>query len=271
MLSGPMLGRFSTGRRAIFGLVLIASLAAAAQEKAPAEALVVPMSAEVRDAISPLGEGVVGVALPAVPIAVPTRLFHLQPGHWEYRIMEGANKGRVEKVEIERTKSDDPDATWQLVTSTGDVEQFKVTRHHEVVKLSQEDADSDRLVVYRPGLVLDPDMGVGQSKTVSAKISSYKRAKREKVEYDGTLDYTVSYLGAYRVKTPAGEFDTRLLKHDYRIKIGPAKSENVDYTFYADGVGNVAEVARDDVSALFVYRRTTLTARVLLSLPSVAP
>jgi hypothetical protein len=177
----------------------------------------------------------------------------------------------VEKVELERAAPDDSDATWQLVTSTGDIQQFKVTRHHEVVKLAQEDADSDRLVVYRPGLALDPQMQVGQSKTSRAKISSYKRKKRDKVEYDGKLDYTISYLGAYRVKTPAGNFDTRLLKHEYNIKIGPAKSHNVSYTFYADGVGNVAEVARDKVSAVLVYRRKTLTARVLLTLPTVQP
>ena len=212
----------------------------------------------------------VGEALPASPIVDPTKLYHLQPGHWEYRILEGATKGRVEKVDIERATSDDPDADWRLVSSTGDIQQFKVTRQHEVVKLAQEDADSDRLVVYRPGLALDPDMRVGQSKTKNAKISSYKLKQRDKVEYNGTLDYTVSYLGAYRVTTPAGVFDTRLLRHEYRINIGPAKSNNVSYTFYADGVGNVAEVSRDDVSAVLVYRRKTLTARVLLTLPSIA-
>ena len=32
-------------------------------------------------------------------------------------------------------------------------------------------------------------------------------------------------------------------------------------------VGNFTKVARDHVSALFIYRRKTLTARVLLTLP----
>ena len=32
-------------------------------------------------------------------------------------------------------------------------------------------------------------------------------------------------------------------------------------------MGNFTEVARDDVSALFIYRRKALTARVLLTLP----
>jgi hypothetical protein len=244
---------------------------AATQEQATSDAPLVSLSPETRDALSPLGDGVVGPALPAAPITEPTKLYHLQPGHWEYRVLDGANKGQVEQVDIERVASDDRDADWRLVTSTGDVQQFKVTRRHEVVKLAQEDADSDRLVVYRPGLALDPGMRVGQSKTKNARISSYKRKKRDTVEYDGTLEYTVSYLGAYRVKTPAGDFDTRLLRHEYRIKIGPARSNNVSYSFYADGVGNVAEVSRDDVSAVLVYRRKTLAARVLLTLPSIAP
>lgn len=263
-----------TGRLATIGSALLVSLVATptaeSREKPSPHAPVVPLSKESRAALSPLGDGVVGEPLPAAPIVEPSRLYHLQPGHWEYRILEGANKGRVERVDIERASSDDPDADWRLVSSTGDVQQLKVTRQHEVVKLAQEDADSDRLVIYRPGLVLDPNMQVGQSKTENARINSYKRKKRDEVEYEGTLRYTVTYLGAYRVTTPAGDFATRLLRHDYRIQIGPAKSENVSHTFYADGVGNVAEVARDDVSALLVYRRKTLTARVLLTLPSFA-
>jgi hypothetical protein len=257
------------------GLALLAALAvlpfAAAQGETSLDGSVVQLSAETRKALSPLTDGVVGEALPAAPIVEPAKLFHLQPGHWEYRILAGANKGQLQKVRLERVASDDSGATWQLVNNAGDLKQFKVTQQHEVVKLAQEDADSDRLVVYRPGLVVDPGMRVGQSKTVDAKISSFKRKKRDKVEYDGTLVYTTRYLGAYRVKTPAGEFDTRLLQHDYRIKIGPAKSKSVIYTFYADGVGNVAEVARDDVSAVLVYRRKTLVARVLATLPTAEP
>lgn len=270
-----MLGSWTARSSAIAGLAFLGALAAlpfaAAQGETSSDARVVPLSAKTREALSPLGDAVVGEALPATPIVEPTKLYHLQPGHWEYRILAGANRGQVQKVQLERVAPDDRGATWQLVTNTGDLQQFKVTHQHEVVKLAQEDADSDRLVVYRPGLVIDPGMQVGQSKTVDAKISSYKRKKRDKVEYDGTLVYTTRYLGAYRVKTPAGDFDTRLLRHDYRIKIGPAKSENVSYTFYADGVGNVAEVARDDVSAVLIYRRKTLTARVLLTLPTAEP
>jgi len=262
----------ATDKIAVLWLVLLAALGPrmvmAAEESAQSAAQPVPLSSETRASLEPLGEGVVGEALPAAPIAVPSRLYHVQPGHWEYRILAGANRGQVEEVQLERVSPDDRGATWQLVTNTGGVQQFKVTRQHEVVKLSQEDADSDRLVVYRPGLVVDPGMQVGQSKSVDAKISSYKRKKRDTVEHDGNLSYTTSYLGAYRVKTPAGAFDTRLLRHEYRIKIGPAKSHNVSYRFYADGVGNVAEVARDDVSALLVYKRKTLTARVLLTMPS---
>ena len=133
------------------------------------------VSAKTREALSPLGDAVVGEALPATPIVEPTKLYHLRPGHWEYRILAGANRGQVQKVQLEHAAPDDRGATWQLVTDTGDLQQFKVTHQHEVVKLAQEDADSDRLVVYRPGLVVDPGLQVGQSKTVNAKISSTPR------------------------------------------------------------------------------------------------
>lgn len=235
------------------------------------DAPVVALSDELREALSPLGSGVVGEALPAAPIVVPSRLFHLAPGRWEYRIVAGANKGQLQSVRLERVTANDRGATWELVSSNGEVQQLKETTSHEVVKLAQEDADSDRIVVYRPGLVLDPGMKVGEGKTVRSALRTHKRKRPDKVEYDGELDYTTRYLGAYRVETPAGRFDARLLEHEYDMKIGPAKAHHKSYVFYADDVGNVAEVSREKVSALFVYNRSSLTARVMVEAPSPAP
>jgi len=242
-----------------------------AETLALAQAPVVPLSAETRAALSPLGPGVVGEALPAAPIVVPSRLFHLQPGRWSYRIVAGANRGQLQTVRLERVEANERGASWLLASSDGEIQQLKLTTSHEVVKVAQEDAASDRIVEYRPGLVLDPGMEVGQSKTVRSELRTRKRGRPDEVEYDGEVEYTTRYLGAYRVETPAGSFVARLLEHEYDMEIGPAEARNKSYVFYADDVGNVAEVSREKVSALFVYNRSKLMARVLAKAPSPEP
>lgn len=246
------------------GATLLVGAALAAASDAP----VVPLPADLRDALSPLGAGVVGQALPAAPIENPARLFHLTPGRWTYRVVAGANKGQTQTVQIERIDPTDRGADWRLVDGAG-IQELRETTTQEVVKVAQEDTDSDRTIVYRPGLVLDPRMAAGEPKTVKARLATYEQGRLDRVEYEGSLEYTTRYVGAYRVTVPAGSFDARLLEHAYEMKIGPATAQHRSFVFYADEVGRVAEVSREKVSALIVYNRSSLTARVLVAPPTL--
>jgi hypothetical protein len=254
-------------RRCAAVLALVGGIAPLPGGEALAQAPVVALPAQARAALAPLGEGVVGAALPAPPIEDPARLRHLEPGTWTYRILAGANRGQLQSVRVERVPPDEEGASWRVVDDTGEIQRLKVTREHEVVKLSQRDAQSDRLVVYRPGLVLESGMRVGESKAVSTGLATYKDDPPAKIEYEGQLDYTIRYLGVYQVTTPAGSYVARLLEHEYTMKIGPAKAQHRSYGFYADDVGNIAEVSSESVNALLVYRRSSESARVLLSAP----
>jgi len=255
----------------VSGVRTLAALAVALRfilpSAAAAQAPVIPLSDAVRSELAALGDGVVGEPLPAAPIEDPARLRHLADGTWLYRIVAGANRGQQQTVRVERVAPGDGGATWRVVTGGDEVQQLKVTSEHEVLKLSQTDLQSDRIVVYRPGLVLDPGMRPGQSKAVESRIATSKTGHPDRVEFEGELQYTTRYLGAYRVHTPAGSFDARLLEHHYTMKIGPAKAKYRSYGFYAEDVGNVAEVSDETVSALLLYRRSNRGARVLLSAP----
>jgi hypothetical protein len=87
MSSGSTARGLPIRRLMTFGIALTATLAAShfaeAQQESPSEAPVVSLSADALEALTPLGKGVIGDALPAAPIAEPTKLFHLQPGRWE--------------------------------------------------------------------------------------------------------------------------------------------------------------------------------------------
>jgi len=254
-------------RRRRAGIALGLAVACLLPQLALAEAPVVPLPEELRKQLSLLGKGAVGKALPARPIDDPAKLRHLAAGTWTYRIVAGPKKGQDERVQIARVDSSHSGAGWRVETGDEDIQTLVVTTDNEVMKLSQTDLASDRIVVYRPGLVLDSGMKVGESKSVDRKIETYKVKKPKEIEFHGTLHYTTRYIGAYRVHTPAGAFDTRLLEHAYEMKIGPAMAKNLSWDFYADGVGNVAEVSHESVKAVLVYRRSSKRARLLLKFP----
>ena len=261
------LPRGCAGRLAAIGLFALGLWASPlSAEPAPVDP-VVPLPAEAREFLSPLGTDVLGEALPAPPITDPSRLRHLEPGVWKYRVLQGARRGGVETMRVEVEQPGESGEAVKLVFDSGEVQHLEVTYDHEVKKLSQLDAGSDRLVVYRPGLVLEPRMAVGESKRVKTSLSTHRGGGSGKVEYRGQLDYTTTYVGAYRVETPAGIFDARLLAHEYKMKIGPAKAHYRSYGFYVDDVGMVAEVSKEKVTALLLYRRSDRAARVLEELP----
>ena len=87
------------------------------------------------------------------------------------------------------------------------------------------------------------------------------------MSHNGTLDVTYSYLGAYKVTTPAGAYDAALIKWAYKGKVGPAKVQDTQYRFFAPKVGMVASVDHLDVSAFLLYQKQTKFGKVLVRTP----
>lgn len=230
----------------------------------------VSLTPQIRKKVAPLGGSVMGEPLPARAIEDPSKLYHLQAGSWKYRITYGTDKGKLQTVRVERADGSDSGSTWKLEVGHKDIQQLRVTLQHEVEKLSQVDLASERLVVYRPALVLTPGIRPGETKSVKTEVTSHRTDSPDEREYKGSLDYKTTYVGAYRVNTPAGSFDAKLLIHRYDMSIGPATVEYESYAFYADEVGKVAEVVREKVRALLLYRRTSETAKVLVEAPALA-
>ena len=98
-------------------------------------------------------------------------------------------------------------------------------------------------------------------------IKVTKVGKPDDVKYNGHMKATVSYEGAYEITTPAGKFEAALMKGVYDIKVGPADVKDVQYLFYAPGVGKVAEIESLSVSALLIYHSHDKTAKILTKHP----
>lgn len=92
------------------------------------------------------------------------------------------------------------------------------------------------------------------------------------VTHSGSVSTVWTDLGGWRVKTPAGEFDTRLVRLTYNGSVGPASVTGSKYTFYAHGIGPVAYTDKRDVSAFLFFNDDTDHAGVLKRMsPSQSP
>ena len=91
---------------------------------------VIPLPAEAREFLSPLGADAVGAALPAPPITDPGRLRHLEPGVWKYRILRGPQRGGVETVRVEVEHPGESGDAVKLIFDSGEVQHLQVTYDH---------------------------------------------------------------------------------------------------------------------------------------------
>ena len=83
--------------------------------------------------------------------------------------------------------------------------------------------------------------------------------------YRGKIQATTVHAGVYQVSTPAGTFRAAVIKTDYEIDILAIVSvKDTLYTFYAEGVGKVAEAERRRVKIGF-FNTDTEFGKVLLS------
>ncbi len=96
------------------------------------------------------------------------------------------------------------------------------------------------------------------------KVNVYDLDDPSDLEHQGTLNLTLTYVGAYRVTVPAGTFDAALLVWDFKGKIGPASVDDIQARFIAPGVGMVAAAEKRDVAAFLIYNDNSKIGRVLV-------
>jgi hypothetical protein len=116
-----------------------------------------------------------------------------------------------------------------------------------------------------PGLL--NGLAPGDSKAFRIAVKVCDLSDPQDVAHEGALDVTYSYLGAYRVNTPAGSYDAALIKWAYEGKVGLANVDDTQYRFFADNVGMVASVDKLDVSALLVYKKHSKFGKLLAQRP----
>lgn len=114
-----------------------------------------------------------------------------------------------------------------------------------------------------PKPLLPKGLMPGQSVTATCKVRVLDLAHPDKVRHSGELSVTLTHLGNFHARVPAGEYDTTLVRLDSRGKIGPAEIMHRQYYFYAEDTGLVGFLESRRISAFAIYEKKQQQALVL--------
>ena len=212
-----------------------------------------------------LGQGVIGA--PVAGATLTPSFAPLWDGTWTYQIVGGPDQGQSEP-HVVTLQGDPSGANWRYAVGAKSVLLIKQTDDGSLVFVSQEDLDQGVISRYappEPGLLTGMAPGDSKDFTIDVKVSDL--SSPQDVAHEGTLDVTYSYIGAYKITTPAGSYDAALIKWAYNGKVGPASVEDTQYRFFAEKVGMVASVDQLDVSAFLLYKKHTKFGKVLAQAP----
>ena len=249
----------------LVGAVLAALLAAAIPPTAAADAIPLP-EADRTVLEQLLGSGVVGDPVAASPLAAAD--IPLRAGTWTYRIVAGKNKGGTQDNVLTQLERDQSGASWKLEVGEKDLAFIQLGDDQSIAILSEQDTDQGVNTRFSPAEpILTTGLNPGDSTKVTIGVKVYDLSSPDEVSHSGSLDLEYSYVGAYKVTVPAGNYDAALLRWDYEGSVGPASVSDTQYRFVAKDVGIVASIEKKKISALLLYHDNSNTGRVLEKAP----
>jgi len=216
--------------------------------------------------LASFGDGFVIERLEAPTIDNPHDWINRRAGKYVYRFVEGSDDGKETHVEEHVPDPDTPETAWRRRVGDTLVETYTSSDEMDVFIVEEIDHEHGFRVVIEPGVHLPAGIEPGATWEIDADLSVYDTEDGSFV-HDGSLDAIHSYEGAFRVRTPAGEFDTILIREDFKMDIGPLGAEDDRLLFFARGVGLVAEVEAIRASAILIIRVKEHSAKVLVEYP----
>jgi hypothetical protein len=214
-----------------------------------------------------LGAGVVGDAQPAPPLADPAMVARWEAGEWSYRITAGARQGQTEREVLAPISATARKETWERTVGREYTLYLRRAPEGSLVMPAEIAHDYKALVHFEPPLsYLIAGLAPGDTHRFDGQIDVYSSRDPATKWYTGRIQATTTYAGVYRVATPAGTHNARLIRTQYRIDILTVVSvRDTLYTFYADGVGKVAEAERRRISMVGLFGSDTTLGKVLMS------
>lgn len=245
----------------ILGILLLGSGSALAQ------GVVLPLpAADQQKLTAQLGAGVVGNALPSLPITDPTIYFPLQNTTPTYQVTAGPNTGQTQTLGLVKTHRPSGSAAWRFQLSPSLAGFLRQTAEGDIIMPAVSDSGEGVVVVTTPPNPFVPKgMQPGETRTYSQQVSVNYLDDPTAQKYSGNVNGSYTYVGTYQVTVPAGTFPAILFRVFCEGSVGPAHTQNTGYNFFSPGVGMVAMILQEDVSAFWIFNIDSTTGKVLMS------
>ncbi len=234
---------------------------------ARAEGVVLPLPAQDQQKITAqLGPGVVGIALPSQPITDPAVFFPLKNKALTYQVMAGPNAGNTQSLGLAKARRPNGGSAWRFQLTPSLAGFLRQTAEGDIIMPALSDAGEGVVVVTTPANPFVPKgMQPGETRTYSQQVSVNYLDDPSDQKYSGSVTGTYTYVGTYQVTVPAGTFPAVLFRVYCDGKVGPAHTVNTGYNLFAPGVGMVAMILQEDVTAFWLFNIDSTTGKVLMS------
>jgi hypothetical protein len=244
-----------------FGLLLLVSGVARAQ------GVVLPLPPEDQQNITAqLGPNVVGAALPSQPITDPSAYFPLQDRAQQYQVVAGPHAGTVQTLGLWKARRPGGKMAWRFAMSPTLNGFMRQTQEGDIIMAALTDSGEGVVVITTPANPFIPkNMQPGQTQSYTQQVQVNYLDDPSDQRYSGSITGTYTYVGTYQVTVPAGTFPAVLFRVKCEGKVGPAHTVNTGYNFFAPGVGMVAMILEEDVTAFWLFNIDSTTGKVLMS------
>ncbi len=229
--------------------------------------VVLPLPPDDQQRISTLlGPGVVRSPLPSVPIQDASLYFPLQERALTYQVTAGTNAGTTQTLGLSKAHRPNGKAAWRFQMAPSLSAFISQTPTGDLVMPTVSDPNEGVVVITTPANPFVPmGMQPGETRSYSQTVSVNYLDDPTDQKYSGSLNGTYTYIGTYEVTVPAGTYQTVLFRVNCEGRVGPAHTQNTAYNFFAPGVGIVAMIMQEDVSAFWIYNIDSTSGKVLLS------
>jgi hypothetical protein len=217
--------------------------------------------------VAQLGPGVVGTAVPSQPINDPPLYFPLQSGTHKFQVVAGRKAGTIQTLGLwQARRPGGKKRAWCFQLTPTLAGFMHETDAGDIIMPALTDSREGVVIVSIPANPFVPKgMQPGETRTYSQHVSVNYLDDPSDPRYSGTISGTYTYVGTYQTTVPAGTFPAVLFRVNCEGKVGPAHTHNIGYNLFAPGVGIVAMILEEDVTAFWLFHIDSTTGKVLMS------
>jgi hypothetical protein len=219
-----------------------------------------------------LGNNVVGEAInsPALPHGLNDLMSLSQGLSWRMKVISGNAQGTQQQGSARILNRPDGNMGFRIDTGDGRNVLFgQLDPKGNLLCYASQDNQEGVISRFTPAQpIFLAGIAPGETRKFTSTVSVADLSRSDVETHSGSLDIAFTYIGAYRLKVPAGTIDSVLLKTRLTGKVGPADIDDTIYRFFAKNIGVAAMVETNDVSAVLVYHEKTRIGKVLVETTS---